>query len=129
MKVVGRGWLPQRIPQRRYSRIDSSHTRPFPLPALFRLSLDPYQTLLEPLSPHPQGCVDGRGGGLLHAAEACGGTALYLALRSTKIVAIRGRRIAVCQSPYLDCHGEEVSKWALMIITAFGTAAAVNLIP
>ena len=99
------GRLPQRITQSVYL-----HNRLFP--ASF-LSPKPYQTLsTKPLLPHPQGCVDGRGGGLLHAAEACGGTALYLALRSTKIVAIRGRRIAVCQSPYLDCHGEEVREWA-----------------
>eukprot|EP00955_Chlamydomonas_euryale_P050209 354474-Chlamydomonas_euryale.AAC.3 len=25
----------------------------------------------------------------------------------TAVVAVRGRRIAVCQSPYLDVHGEE----------------------
>uniref|UniRef100_A0A7S3VRI3 E3 ubiquitin-protein ligase n=1 Tax=Dunaliella tertiolecta TaxID=3047 RepID=A0A7S3VRI3_DUNTE len=53
------------------------------------------------------GCVKGRGGGTLHAAEACSGSTLMLSLKSTKVVALRGPRTIVVQSPYLDAHGEE----------------------
>jgi len=54
-----------------------------------------------------RGCVDNRGGGLLHAVECCAATSLFLSLKSTKVVAIRNSRLAICQSPYLDAHGEE----------------------
>ncbi len=32
-----------------------------------------------------RGCTNNRGGGLLHALEACGGCTLMLSLRSTKV--------------------------------------------
>lgn len=32
-----------------------------------------------------RGCVEGRGGGLLHSAERCGGSTLLLVLKSTKV--------------------------------------------
>ena len=55
-----------------------------------------------------KGCVDSFGGGLLHAHERCGGTTLLLSLKSTRVMALRGGRLAVCQSPYLDAYGERL---------------------
>lgn len=58
-----------------------------------------------PLCALWRGCEGGRGGGLLHAREACAGTCLLLSLRTTRVMALRDSRLAVCQSPYLDAHG------------------------
>ena len=35
------------------------------------------------------------------------GSSLLLSLRSTRVTVVRGTRLVVCQSPYLDAHGDE----------------------
>jgi E3 ubiquitin-protein ligase UBR3 len=43
-----------------------------------------------------------------HHASVCGaGTALYLAVHSSTVIVIRGKRACVWGSVYLDMHGEE----------------------
>ncbi|GFR39993.1 hypothetical protein Agub_g527, partial [Astrephomene gubernaculifera] len=54
-------------------------------------------------------CAPWRGcaGARLHAAEWAGGACLLLNLASSRVMALRGGRMAACQSPYLDAHGDE----------------------
>ena len=50
---------------------------------------------------------DGCGEVSQHAAVAHGGTAVFLLLRATRLIILRGRRFSMAASPYLDSHGEE----------------------
>ncbi len=42
-----------------------------------------------------------------HALACGGGTALFLLLRNTRVLALHGSRAALLPSPYVDAHGEE----------------------
>eukprot|EP00850_Spirogloea_muscicola_P017096 SM000143S00761 [mRNA] locus=s143:215929:225527:- [translate_table: standard] len=50
---------------------------------------------------------DGRGECQQHAQSCGGGTCVFLLIRSTSVVLLRGQRSSVWPSPYLDVHGEE----------------------
>jgi hypothetical protein len=42
-----------------------------------------------------------------HALACGGGTAPFLLLRNTRVLALHGSRAALLPSPYVDAHGEE----------------------
>jgi len=55
-------------------------------------------------------CVDGpaHGESAQHAAVCGAGVGIFLLVKSTKILLIRGRRICLYPSVYLDAHGRVV---------------------
>eukprot|EP00850_Spirogloea_muscicola_P019997 SM000205S06204 [mRNA] locus=s205:3198:12812:+ [translate_table: standard] len=50
---------------------------------------------------------DGRGECQQHAQSCGGGMCVFLLIRSTSVVLLRGQRSSIWPSPYLDAHGEE----------------------